>query len=598
MKHSTLSRKKIIIILSVMILVQLAYITYTFGWQREGYHSDENWSYGFANAYYQAQLYCDEEGNSVNFNTWTSGDVFRDYLQVKKNQRFSYGSVAYNMAADFNPPLHSILLHTICSFFPDSFSWWYAYIINIIAFIGTMIGLYFLGKELTHSQKTALFICFYYGILSGALNTFIYLRTYALLTAFAVLYAWLHCRLYNKNFQKPLACLIGIFVLNILGGLGHYYFLAFAFCFAVIFFIYQMITKHFKTAGLYTLTMAASVGIVFLLWPHTLNLLIQGASDLYNRHMPLWWEVKTCFQFLIGESSGFLVYYLDAYQIAVFNVILIFLFIIAAGLSVLFRNEPWFRSFIRNTFQKTKHMFKALPRRIKRMNKKYLLLGLSILATLVIIAKVSNIYLMGIHFDRYLFFLMPITTALFVGVTAKLIRLIFKKFSTKSRTSLIIAFTLTGLIFNYIYFPCHYLFPRNNMNGSTIETITKDANVIIVTASDWHLVCYSTMLKDCRNFYAIGMLNFMDSLDSIDKLEDPSDSPVYLIIERNRLRSENWESDKSAPENMKPMEEALTYDLTISSITDRISSTNFATMCKFITKESGFVGTYEVYQLR
>lgn len=598
MKHSKLSRKKIILILSAMILIQLAYITYTFGWQREGYHSDENWSYGYANAYYQPQIYCDENEHRTNFNTWTSGDVFRNYIEVQEGQQFSYGSVAHNMAADFNPPLHSMLLHTICSFFPDRFSWWYAYIINVISFITAMIALYFLGKELTHSRKTALFICFYYGILSGALNTFIYLRSYALLTALAILYAYFHCRLYNKNFQKPLFCLAGIFVLNIIGGLGHYYFLAFAFCFAVIFFLYQMVTKHFKAAGLYTVAMAASVGIVLLLWPHTVDLISSGASDLYKRHMPLWWEIKACFQFLVGESCGFLVYYLDAYQVAIINVCLIFLLIIAAGLSVLFRNEPWFRSAIRRIFHKIKHAFLSFPKKIKRMNKKYFLLGIICLATLVIIAKVSNIYMMGIAFDRYLFFLMPITTALFVGVASKLIRLVFKKFSAGSRISLIIAFTLTGLAINYIYFPCHYLFTRNNVNGPTIETITKDANVIIVTPNDWHLVCYSTLLKDCRSFYAIDTSCFMDSLDSINDLDDPSDSPVYLVVEQNRLRADDWENDNSTPPNMKSIQEALTYDLTMADILEKLSSANFSTMCKFITKENGFTGPYKIYRLK
>lgn len=606
MKHCKLTRKKTIFILAAMILVQLAYITYTFGWQREGYHSDENWSYGYANAYYQAQIYCDKDENPTNFNTWTSSDVFRNYIEVQEGQQFSYGSVAYNMAADFNPPLHSILLHTVCSFFPDSFSWWYAYIINVIAFITAMAALYFLGKELTHSKKTALFICFYYGILSGALNTFVYLRTYALLTALAVLYAYFHCRLYNKNFQKPFSSLAGIFVLNIIGGLGHYYFLAFAFCFAVVFFIYQMLTKHFKAAGLYTLSMAGSVGIVFLIWPSTIDLLILGASDLYSRHMPLWWEIKTCFQFLIGESSGFLVYYLDAYQIAIFNVSLIFLLIIGTGLSVLFRNEPWFRSFIRKTLQKIKHTFQALPGRIKRMNKKYLLLGISCLSTLIIIAKVSNIYLMGIHFDRYFFFLMPVTTALFVGVSMKLFRVVFKKFSTVSRTCLIIAFTLTGLMINYIYFPCHYIFPRNNANRPNIETITKDANVIIVTLNNWHLVCYSTLLKDCRNFYAVNTSVCMDSLDSINELDDPSDSPVYLLVEQTFLRPETYEENTSnsimestnVPDNMKPVNEVLSFGFGMSDIVDKISTAKFATMCKFITKESGFTGVYNVYQLK
>ncbi len=36
--------------LFIIITLQLAHFTYVFACQREGVHSDENWSYGFANA--------------------------------------------------------------------------------------------------------------------------------------------------------------------------------------------------------------------------------------------------------------------------------------------------------------------------------------------------------------------------------------------------------------------------------------------------------------------------------------------------------------------------------------------------------------------
>lgn len=595
MKQSTLSSKKTVLLLSLIILAQLAYITYTFGWQREGWHSDETWSYGYANAWYQPQLYYDDETlNRTNFDTWTSGHIFRNYIEVQDGQQFSYGSVAHNMSQDLNPPLHSLLLHTICSFFPDNFSWWYAYIINILSFIAAIISLYFLGKELTHSQKTALFICFYYGILSGALSTFIYLRCYAMLTAIAILYAYFHCKLYNTRFQKPLPCLAGIFLLNIIGGLSHYYFLAFAFCFAVVFFIWQIVTKQFKTAGLYTAVMAVSVGIVFLLWPHTIDL-ITRSPNMYAEHMPLYWEIKICFHFLAGEAAGFIVHYMNTFEIAVFNVCLLFLAIIAAGLSVLFRNETWFRSGIKKTLQKIKHWFCSLPGRFKHMDKKYLFLGIICSATLIIIAKISNIYLMGIYSDRYLFFLMPVTAALFVAGIRSLIRRIFKKFSGTFRTGVVIVLTITGIVCNYVFFPCHYLFTSSD-DAPPVWAITEDANVIVVMTDDWHLVYYSTLLRDCQNFYAVNTSSCMDALQSVNKLEDDSDSPVYLIVENNRLR--NDEDAEALPDNVAEILEEITYDYTLSDVVNKMASAEFATMSKFCTRKDCFFGTYEIYQLR
>lgn len=584
------------IFLIIMMAVQLTYITYVFGWQREGHHSDENWSYGFANAYYQRQLYCDNSGNPTNFDQWTDSQVFRDYIEVGKDQRFSYDSVYFNMSEDYSPPLHSMLLHTICSFFPETFSWWYAYIINIVAFLITMISLYCFSVELIHSENISLFICFLYGTLTGSLNTFIYLRTYALLTAFAVLYALLICKMYNHGFQKPGRYLAGLFALNIAGGLCHYYFLAFVFCFTAFVLLYLLFTKRIKSALLYTAAMALSAGVYLLIWPQAWGI-IGANSEMYAAHMTLAWEIKACFQFLMGEATGLLIQYPNAYTIAVFNVCLIFAVIIIAGLSFLFRNETWFRSLIKKVFHGFKSFFHKLPERFRRFNKFYLLLTATCLCTMIIIAKVSNVIWMGVYFDRYLFFLMPLVTVITVSIAAKLISKLFRTARKPFRAALVLSMTLSSIIINQFYFPCHYLFERNNDKAS-VEEITKDADVIVATSDEWHIVCYSTLLRDSKQFYMFNIKNCMESLDSINKLEDSPETPVYLIVQKNRLRAKDWVKDESAPEGMVPITDALTFEYNIDEIVNEISSADFATMSEYITTETGFMGDYDIYRLR
>lgn len=63
-----------------------------------------------------------------------------------------------------------------------------------------MVLLYFWGKVLQTQIRRSFAICLFYGFTTGALNTFVYLRMYALLTMLAILSAWLHNRMYNKNF--------------------------------------------------------------------------------------------------------------------------------------------------------------------------------------------------------------------------------------------------------------------------------------------------------------------------------------------------------------------------------------------------------------
>lgn len=89
-----------------------------------------------------------------------------------------------------------------------------------------------------------------------------------------------------------------------------------------------------------------------------------------------------------------------------------------------------------------------------------------------------------------------------------------------------------------------------------------------------------------------------DSLDSIEDLKGPSDTPIYLIVEKNKLRSKDWKKDESAPDGWIPIQDVLTFEYTLDDIVNKISSFNFSTMSKYVATESGFVGEYDIYQLR
>ena len=127
-------------ILAGIILIQLLYSTFMFVYKKNGTHSDEIWSYGLANSYYKPFVYLPDgiyqdeyrggyEGSDIT-GKWIDGKVMNDYVTVQKGERFTYGSVYHNQVLDHHPPLYYSILHTICSFFPDRFSFWYAYAIN------------------------------------------------------------------------------------------------------------------------------------------------------------------------------------------------------------------------------------------------------------------------------------------------------------------------------------------------------------------------------------------------------------------------------------------------------------------------------------
>ena len=85
-----------ILIVCVVIVFAVIRLSVIFS-ERDGHHVDETWSYGYANSYYDPYIFTTSrwgdqlsEHQFKNVGEWISGDVFRDYVTVNENQRFSF----------------------------------------------------------------------------------------------------------------------------------------------------------------------------------------------------------------------------------------------------------------------------------------------------------------------------------------------------------------------------------------------------------------------------------------------------------------------------------------------------------------------------
>ena len=180
-----ITSKKAYIYLVIIIFSQLGLLMYYMN-QKAGFHIDELWSYSFSNSISSYPIYSDEFGYNQDylFSKWFSGKYYNDLLTVTDKEKFNYKKVKENTSLDLHPPFYYYLLHTICSFFPNSFSKWYGFIINILVFFVTQIILFLITKEF-FSDKIALLSVMFYGFTSSAINTFLNIRMYGLLTFFS-----------------------------------------------------------------------------------------------------------------------------------------------------------------------------------------------------------------------------------------------------------------------------------------------------------------------------------------------------------------------------------------------------------------------------
>lgn len=169
--------QKIILAVAIIIMCLVSFIFMT---QKEGYHSDEIFSYGSSNSefenifwsyriktpmHYLLEEKIINDGNIIDWIKrikyyfidhvdekdeyiskkieeekidWKTRDEAENYVKAKEN-RFNYLSVYYNQVQDVHPPLFYVLVHTVSSIFNNTFSKYMIFFINIPFFIGTCI---------------------------------------------------------------------------------------------------------------------------------------------------------------------------------------------------------------------------------------------------------------------------------------------------------------------------------------------------------------------------------------------------------------------------------------------------------------------------
>lgn len=183
-------------------------------------HFDELFSYGSANTPYS---YAEMVGNRE----WKNPQsMFSDYLCVNDNDRFNFRMVWNNQSNDVHPPLYYAIIHTVCSFIPNSFSIWIAAFINLFFFLLTIPAVFKICLKLYNDENLALIVCFVFSASNMMIGITMFLRMYVLLLCITT---WLVCYHFIWLEDSSKKNLISIYTLSVLGLLTHYYFVVFIF---------------------------------------------------------------------------------------------------------------------------------------------------------------------------------------------------------------------------------------------------------------------------------------------------------------------------------------------------------------------------------
>lgn len=320
--------KKSSIALAIIMLVSLLTMIY-YGGQKEGYHVDELYSYGLANSEYLPFMHFGESGYDVKdwmadygagnspidlfrnlakdfkllqecqfqlkdsviyrdyltaqenssdtrTTTWVSGENYKNYLAVSKENAFNYASVYYNQRGDVHPPLYYILLHTVCSFFQGVFSKWFALAINYAALMLTILVLYQMIRTHLGGEAVALATVSIYALSCGFMTTAVFLRMYALLTLMVVLCCLIHLTFAADDFQLTKRTRLCLMFSTLGGFLTHYYFVIYVMAMALVIVIQMALRKKWKAIFSYALTMLGCAIIGLCIWPFAIKHIFLG----------------------------------------------------------------------------------------------------------------------------------------------------------------------------------------------------------------------------------------------------------------------------------------------------------------------------------
>ena len=611
MKINTNSKKFTYLLLSLIIIVGICRFSYGFFVQKESFHSDEAWSFGLANSYYEPYIqYNDDVTEIKNTDTWVSGQTFKDYFTVQKGQRFSFGSVYYNMSHDTHPPLYFFLLHFLCSFFPNQYIFSLGFIINMIAYIFMAIYIYKLLVLITKSRAFSLIGVLFSTFSLAMLCMTMYVRMYMLVATIAVIYTYINAKLfYYEEYRSKISSYILLGIISCIGAITDNFFLPYAFAITAVMCICWLIKRQFKTFFKYASCMLIGIGLSIAIFPKTVmsafRMLFGASSGATSeatssvaggqvRFMPLWFQFKLAIIYINRELFGHDI--ISPYKsmfIPYLLCSLLVIFILSSAVYFLFRNDTWFINLklkIRNTLKQ------GIPNFFKNFNFTTLAMFLSVVTICYFVADKTDLYQLGNYGDRYLMVCYPAAIIVVLQLLYKILNVIFP---SKHKIALIIlsCLLIIATIFSNMR-TCHYFMKSDRT--IQLESISKDADFIIVTSRQWLLVQYAAKLMDCNEVFMSTYSTLDDNIANISN--HIKNKNTYIIVNTTNLSDEfdsisenvNYEIDDDF---MNSLDKNNSEQLKLSDILDTCSEISYVNSLDYIGRDyiNGFkLNVYKV----
>ncbi len=408
-------------LLTVILIVHIAVCVVFFSCFKQGYHSDETWSFGLANSIGQPHftinggIYLDYASASDwdNYNEWITGKTYNDYITVQKGEQFDLIGVYKNMTLDHHPFLFFWFVNAVCSLFPDKFSFWYVFVLQMGFLVVTQVFLYKIGEIIFKEKKwTPLILCLFYAVGRGGMVTFSFIRQYSLLTTLVVMHFYFQLKLFtSENFDMK-KYMFPVALTALMGLLTHYYMVSVTFGTTLMICIYLLFKKRIKKMFAYGFSMVGVIIAFLIIWPSSL-LNLKTGNGSYNSY-PMETQLKMAFSDLLKSVCGLEIDPMRSYTHSYVIAFIVLASAVILPLCFLFRNEEWFQKFISNS---KKYIRETAAETKNEGILLYFFLTILVITIiyLIVLAKTVDIFRMGESYTRYMFPLMPLICLALVG---------------------------------------------------------------------------------------------------------------------------------------------------------------------------------------
>ncbi len=582
--------------IALIIAVGVIRLIFLF-YQRDGHHVDETWSYGFANSYYESQIYGYYDGEGPhNIGEWVTGDTFGDYITVSEDHRFAFDSVLYNSNEDLSPPLYIILLHFVSSLFPGRFSWWFAFSISLLAYVPSLILIYLISHEFTDSRFCGLLTLAYYVFSGCGTSNFLFLRIYHLFTLFALWLFWLMIRIVKNDKDGKYYYFPLLLVPAILGFLTHYYFLVIAFSLTLFGVLCLLLKKRIRDFFRMGIWMLLSVGAFFAIYPSSIRLLLPYSSGdtsgtgYYT--YPYSFDLEVANMRFFRGTLGFYIPF-NVQDLIMLAGIIVFGIVMVLLVVFLFRNENWMKKLLARTKSICVKVKNEIKTTAAKLDKTVLIAVPASILYLLIIPYSATIFHMGFT-ERYFFGAMTLFCIAYVSVVGVVIERIvssgLSKAFSRSVTAVIITLMIAGIVSSNI---STQLFRLTYMEEKELTDVLEGNDCYIVFYAHRDLVWLCPVLRESGDLYLDDQKMFLK-----DDYEVPELHPgtMLVIVDAGFLSEEQKEQYESDDEIGLADMEMPQLLMTAGDLAMNIGEET-GLECISVGEYKSFIGMIDVYRL-